>query len=528
MWFEVFVICFTVFLLWIIGKFLVLLDVVHVPKKKCIHLWRSAKNLNQAVYCSICEIMLTSCGFYCESCGVCADSLCIHTAELVLKCKENYTQSSSTEQKVVRDQVHMWVKGNLTQTYECYICQRDIDYHGRPGLYGYRCCWCQRCTHVNCFVKTADDKICDFGRYRNLIIPPNHVYMKRRRLQRITSIVAPDWSEWKPLIVVANLKSGDSTAAGVMAIFRSVLNPIQIFELSASGPGDAIRLISKMRSVQCRILVAGGDGTVGWILNEIVQKNIKPLPEVSILPIGTGNDLSRVLNWGGVPPTDLNPMELCEKVGIENAKVVQLDRWVIDIEGRRSRRLHINWLPHRKLQMYNYFSIGVDAQIALDFHKARASPFYIFSSRVLNKILYLCFGTQQVLDQYCVGLEKKVKVYIDEKSIELPELQSIVCLNIDSWGAGVQLWEMSSEENDLRVHSTSDGLIEVMGIVSSFHMAQLQVGLNKPIRLGQGRKVRIIVRESFPVQADGEPWVQTPCELNISCNGQVKMLKCTT
>lgn len=63
-----------------------------------------------------------------------------------------------------------------------------------------------------------------------------------------------------------------------------------------------------------------------------------------------------------------------------------MDRWVIDIEGRRSRRLHMNWLPHRKLQMYNYFSVGVDAQIALDFHKARASPFYIFSSRFLNKV----------------------------------------------------------------------------------------------------------------------------------------------
>ncbi|KAG4065720.1 hypothetical protein HA402_012398 [Bradysia odoriphaga] len=524
MLFEVFIICTTVFSLWIIGKLLVLLDVVYVPKKKCVHLWRSAKHLNQAVYCSICEIMLTSTGFYCESCGVCADSQCIHSAELVLKCKENYTQSSSTD-KTIRDQMHMWIKGNLTQLYECCVCQRDIDYHGRPGLYGYRCCWCQRAAHMNCFAKAADNQVCDFGSYRNLIIPPNHVFMKRRRLQRITSIVTPDWLGWKPLIVVANLKSGDSTAAGVMATFRSVLNPIQIFELSTSGPEDALRLISKIRSVPCQILVAGGDGTVGWILNEVVRKNIKPLPEVSIMPIGTGNDLSRVLNWGGVPPHELNPMELCEK--IQSAEMVYLDRWHIDIEGRRSRRLHMNWLPHRKLQIYNYFSIGVDAQIALNFHKARDSPFYIFSSRVLNKILYLGFGTQQVLDQYCVGLEKKMMLYIDEKNIELPELQSVVVLNIDSWGAGVKLWQMSSDDNDTRSHSISDGVIEVMGIVSSFHMAQLQVGLNRPIRLGQGRKVRIVIREPFPVQADGEPWIQSPCEVNISCNGQVKMLKCT-
>lgn len=97
-------------------------------------------------------------------------------------------------------------------------------------------------------------------------------------------------------------------------MFRSVLNPIQIFELSSAGPKEALGLITKIRSTPCRILVAGGDGTIGWMLNEISRRNIQPIPEVCILPIGTGNDLSRVLGWGGVPPSILNPTELCEKV----------------------------------------------------------------------------------------------------------------------------------------------------------------------------------------------------------------------
>lgn len=90
------------------------------------------------------------------------------------------------------------------------------------------------------------------------------------------------------------------------------------------------------------------------------------------------------------------------------------------------------------------------------------------------------------------------------------------------------LSEMSENENDMRCQSLSDGVIEVIGIVSSFHMAQLQVGLNKPIRLGQARKVRIVMKDSFPVQADGEPWIQSQCELSISCYGQAKMLKCSS
>lgn len=127
----------------------------------------------------------------------------------------------------------------------------------------------------------------------------------------------------------------------------------------------------------------------------------------------------------------------------------------------------MKWLPHRKLYMYNYFSVGVDAQVTFNFHKARESPFYMLSSRLFNKvnhiistkksthihkmyshilmhfqILYLCFGTHQVVLPDCVGLEKKIELYLDDEKIELPELQAVVCLNIDSWGAGVQLWGM--------------------------------------------------------------------------------------
>jgi len=55
----------------------------------------------------------------------------------------------------------------------------------------------------------------------------------------------------------------------------------QISELSASqGPEVGLQLFHNVKHF--RILVCGGDGTVA-----------------SILPLGTGNDLSRVMRWGG-------------------------------------------------------------------------------------------------------------------------------------------------------------------------------------------------------------------------------------
>jgi len=46
--------------------------------------------------------------------------------------------------------------------------------------------------------------------------------------------------------------------------------------------------------------VAGGDGTVGWVLGsvgELYLQNREPIPPTGIIPLGTGNDLSRSFGW---------------------------------------------------------------------------------------------------------------------------------------------------------------------------------------------------------------------------------------
>ena len=127
-----------------------------------------------------------------------------------------------------------------------------------------------------------------------------------------------------------------------------------------------------------RILVGGGDGTVGWVLSVIEQIFTAEQPSVAVLPLGTGNDLSRVLKWGSVY-TDQSLVKILYKV--QESRCVKLDRWKIhtepnnEIENENETSAStINSTQGEKLKndvMSNYFSIGADAHVCLEFHERR-------------------------------------------------------------------------------------------------------------------------------------------------------------
>lgn len=45
-----------------------------------------------------------------------------------------------------------------------------------------------------------------------------------------------------------------------------------------------------------------------------------------------------------------------------------------------------------------------------------------------------------------------------------------------------------------------DGMLEVFGVYSSFHIAQMQVSLSEPMRLGQARNVMVIFHVLFTIK----------------------------
>lgn len=80
--------------------------------------------------------------------------------------------------------------------------------------------------------------------------------------------------------------------------------------------------------------------------------------------------------------------------------------------------------------MNNYFGIGIDAKISLDFHQKREEHPEKCRSRAKNYMWYGVLGSKQWLQKTYKNLEQRVQLECDGQRIPLPSLQGIVVLNI--------------------------------------------------------------------------------------------------
>uniref|UniRef100_A0A453JWP6 Diacylglycerol kinase (ATP) n=1 Tax=Aegilops tauschii subsp. strangulata TaxID=200361 RepID=A0A453JWP6_AEGTS len=144
-------------------------------------------------------------------------------------------------------------------------------------------------------------------------------------------------SDSRPLLVFINKRSGAQSGDSLRQRLQILLNPLQVFELGKhQGPEVGLSLFRKVPHF--KILVCGGDGTAGWVLDAIEKQKFEAPPPVAILPAGTGNDLARVLSWGG-------GLGVVEKRGglfsvlkdVEHAAVTVLDRWKITIKDNQGK-----------------------------------------------------------------------------------------------------------------------------------------------------------------------------------------------
>ncbi|XP_036903254.1 diacylglycerol kinase theta isoform X2 [Sturnira hondurensis] len=339
----------------------------------------------------------------------------------------------------------------------------------------------------------------------------------------LTALVLPDVLHTKlppdccPLLVFVNPKSGGLKGRDLLCSFRKLLNPHQVFELTNGGPLPGLHVFSQVP--RFRVLVCGGDGTVGWVLSALEETRHHlacPEPSVAILPLGTGNDLGRVLRWGaGYSGEDLFSV----LVSVDEADTVLVDRWTILLDAHQANGAENSMAdlePPKIVQMSNYCGIGIDAELSLDFHQAREEEPSKFTSRFHNKGVYVRVGLQKM--SHSRSLHREIQLQVEQQQVELPSIEGLIFINIPSWGSGADLW---GPDGDSRFEKPrmDDGLLEVVGVTGVMHMGQVQGGLRSGIRIAQGAYFRVTLLKATPVQVDGEPWVQAPGHMIISAVG---------
>ncbi|CAI9276945.1 unnamed protein product [Lactuca saligna] len=132
-----------------------------------------------------------------------------------------------------------------------------------------------------------------------------------------------------------------------------------------------LSVLAKARVAHSRILVCGGDGTAGWVLDAIKKQSYVSPPPIAILPVGTGSDLARVLNWGGGLGSVEKQGGLCMMLQhMEHAAVSILDRWKISIANHRGRPLHAPKFMNNYLGPSRYLGHLIG-------HEGEGSLFYV-------------------------------------------------------------------------------------------------------------------------------------------------------
>ncbi|KAG6448769.1 hypothetical protein O3G_MSEX005700 [Manduca sexta] len=409
------------------------------------------------------------------------------------------------------------------------------------------CSWCKDAYHnkESCFNLQRIGEECSLGCQSNIIVPPSWIVKLPRRgsfksslrkspkkksaskkkgkdtkNDQRTFVIKPiPTASVKPVLVFINPKSGGNQGAKLLQKFQWLLNPRQVFDLTQGGPGPGLELFRKVPNL--RVLACGGDGTVGWVLS--VLDRIGSRPAVGVLPLGTGNDLARALGWGG-GYEDEPISKILANIG--ESDTVLLDRWQLTVEPNTaaSGQDTTNAKPELPLNVVNnYFSFGVDAHIALEFHEAREAHPEKFNSRIRNKLFYGTAGGKDLMQRKWKGLAEFVTMECDGKDLtpvlREHKVHAIVFLNIPSYGGGTHPWNKSGGSFE---PSTEDGLIEVVGL-TTYQLPLLQAGGHGTC-ITQCKTAKIVTTKVIPMQVDGEACRLAPSVITLSRLNQATML----
>ena len=181
-------------------------------------------------------------------------------------------------------------------------------------------------------------------------------------------------------VFLINPNSGQKFGSHLLSILKELhkedhsinlfdLNVIQFLEKHLTRIGKSEQLI---------IVVCGGDGSVSSVVNSL-EGGLQNLDQCVFvpMPLGTGNDLSRILNFGNKLGIDVL-YQYFHKLNSPNTKIVKADTWTFT---------YINETTGEQItrKMLLYFGLGYDGRITVIWANWRKKYRFLFPINVNSK-----------------------------------------------------------------------------------------------------------------------------------------------
>jgi len=405
-----------------------------------------------------------------------------------------------------------------------------------------------------------------------------------------------------PYTIIAFVNSGSGGRKGdtILKSLRSHLGPSYVFDLKSCRAGHMPEdiLLKYANDPKVRVLACGGDGTCGWIFSSLDKvwstvlsqssskcrrvhlskyKNHLPL---AIMPLGTGNDLSRQFGWGGQFQSQMKDRSMI--TAVQASKSTYLDRFrciivplktlgkeetqlipkilaendegdtetvvgAVDLlhsfleeddpkqisEPRRRSQKKLPIMSDPSTQIFdgvfcNYFSLGFDAEVVYLFHHEREVHPEKFTSPLKNKLVYVQKSPHALRSP---KLRNRAKVLVANEKGQLEKLKipkscrGIILMNIQSYAGGRHLISKSKQ-------NTTDGAIEVIFVSNVIRLASCAaMGPVMPFLLFEvaAQTNNVCIRTLCPqyCQVDGEPWLQEEGVIQIKFHSRNSILEKT-